>query len=145
MYACETWTLTKYLENKIQVCENNMLRRIFGPVFDQIELRWRRRHNIELRQLSKMPPVIKEIKSHRLRWAGHVQRMNQHMLPAIALRGKLEGTRPVGRPRMRWTDNIEKDFVEVMPDNGDQIDWKLLAQNRDEWNGLVRAAKGRQA
>ena len=44
-YGCETWTLTKQLNRKLLVFENNVLRRITGPVFDVEENRWRRRHN----------------------------------------------------------------------------------------------------
>ena len=48
--------------------------------------------------------------------------------------GKLEGTRPLGRPRRRWEDNIKMDFQEV---GGGRGGWMELAQDRDRWRALV--------
>jgi len=48
--------------------------------------------------------------------------------------GKLEGKRPLGRPRRRWKDNIKMDLQEV---GGGCGDWMELAQNRDRWRALV--------
>jgi hypothetical protein len=48
--------------------------------------------------------------------------------------GKPEGTRPLGRPRGRWEDNIKMDLQEVGEGRGD---WKELAQDRDKWRALV--------
>jgi len=48
--------------------------------------------------------------------------------------GKPEGTRPLGRPRRRWEDNIKMDLQEVGGACGDWID---LAQDRDRWQALV--------
>jgi hypothetical protein len=47
--------------------------------------------------------------------------------------GKLEGKRPLGRPRRRWEDNIKMDLQEV----GGSGDWMELAQDRDWWRALV--------
>jgi len=47
--------------------------------------------------------------------------------------GKPEGKRPLGRPRRRWEDNIERDLREV----GGGEDWTELAQDRDRWRALV--------
>jgi hypothetical protein len=48
--------------------------------------------------------------------------------------GKLEGKRPLGKPRRRWEDNIKIDLQEV---EGDRGDWMELAQDRDRWRALV--------
>jgi hypothetical protein len=45
--------------------------------------------------------------------------------------GKPEGKRPLGRPRRRWVDNIKMDLRET------RWDWIDLAQDRDQWRGLV--------
>jgi hypothetical protein len=47
---------------------------------------------------------------------------------------KLEGRRPLGRPRRRWEDNIEMDLREIA--FGD-VGWIHLAQDRDRWRALV--------
>ncbi|KAJ4435402.1 hypothetical protein ANN_18017 [Periplaneta americana] len=51
--------------------------------------------------------------------------------------GRPEGTRPLGRPRRRWEDNIKMDFREV---GYDGRDWINHAQDRDQWRAYVRAA-----
>jgi hypothetical protein len=48
--------------------------------------------------------------------------------------GKPEGTRPMGRPRRRWEDNIKMDLQEV---EGCWGDWMERAQDRDGWRALV--------
>jgi hypothetical protein len=52
--------------------------------------------------------------------------------------GKPEGTRPLGRPRRRWEDNIKMDVQEV---GGGRGDWMELAQERDGWRTLVSTVK----
>ena len=56
------------------------------------------------------PDIIRNLKSRRLGWAGHVARMEQSRNACIVLVGKLEVKRPLGRPRRRWEDNIKMDF-----------------------------------
>jgi len=47
---------------------------------------------------------------------------------------KPEGKRPLGRPRLRWEDNIKMDLQEVGCRGMDLIE---LAQDRDRWRALV--------
>ena len=56
---------------------------------------------------------MRVIKSRRLRWAGHVARMEEGRGVHKVLVGKTEGKRPLGRPRRRWEDNINMDLQEV--------------------------------
>ena len=49
---------------------------------------------------------------------------------------RLEGKRPLGRPRRRWEDNIKMDLREVDYDPGD---WTTLAEDRDQWRAYVKA------
>ena len=53
------------------------------------------------------------IKSRRMRWAGHVARMEEGRGVHKVLVGKPEGKRPLGRRRRRWEDNIKMDLQEV--------------------------------
>ena len=55
---------------------------------------------------SSSPNIIRNLKSRRLRWAGHVARIDQSRV----LVGKPENKRPLGRPRRRWEDNIKMDL-----------------------------------
>jgi hypothetical protein len=50
--------------------------------------------------------------------------------------GKLEGKRPLGRPRRRWLDNIKMDLLET---GMNVVDWIGLAQDRYRWSALVNS------
>ncbi|KAJ4428831.1 hypothetical protein ANN_25824 [Periplaneta americana] len=93
--------------------------------------------NAELHALYTSPDIIRNIKSRRLRWAGHVARMGESRNAYRVLVGKPEGKKPLGRPRRRWEDNIKMDLREV---GYDGRDWINLAQDRDQWRAYVRTA-----
>ena len=61
-------------------------------------------HNEELNDLYSSPNIVRVIKSRRVRWAGHVTRMGEERGAYRVFVGKLEGKRPLGRPRHRWVD-----------------------------------------
>ena len=63
---------------------------------------WRKLHNEELNDLYSSPNIVRVIKSRRMRWAGHVARMEEERGVHNILVGKPEGKRPLGRPRRRW-------------------------------------------
>jgi hypothetical protein len=57
--------------------------------------------------------LLTVIKSRRMRWAGHVVRMEEKRGVYRVLVGKPESKRPLGRPRRGWEDNIRMDFREI--------------------------------
>ena len=61
----------------------------------------------------RSPNIVRVIKSRRLRWEGHIARMEEVRATFNILTGKLTGNRPLGRPRCRWEYNIRMDFKEV--------------------------------
>jgi hypothetical protein len=67
-------------ECRLRVFENKALRRIFGPKGDKVTGKWRRLHNKEHYALYSSPNIIRVIKSRRLRWAGHVARMEERCI-----------------------------------------------------------------
>jgi hypothetical protein len=69
--------LTLREEHRLRVFENRVLRRIFGPKRDEVRGEWRKLHNEELHNLYSSPNIIRMIKSRRMRWAGHVARMEK--------------------------------------------------------------------
>ncbi|KAJ4446083.1 hypothetical protein ANN_12775 [Periplaneta americana] len=133
LYGCETWTLTLREEHRFRVFENKVLRKIFGAKRDEVTGEWRKLHNTELHALYSSPDIIRNIKSRRLRWAGHVARMGESRNAYRVLVGRPEGKGPLGRPRRRWEDNIKMDLREV---GYDDRGWINLAQDRDRWRGL---------
>ncbi|KAJ4444268.1 hypothetical protein ANN_06060 [Periplaneta americana] len=136
LYGCETWTLTLREEHRLRVFENKVLRKIFGAKRDEVTGEWRKLHNTELHALYSSPDIIRNIKSRRLRWAGHVARMGESRNAYRVLVGRPEGKIPLGRPRRRWEDNIKMDLREV---GYDDREWINLAQDRDQWRAYVRA------
>jgi hypothetical protein len=74
---------------------------------------WRKLHNEELNDMYCSPNIVRVIKSRRIRWAGHVARMEEGRGMQNVLVEKPEGKRPLGRPRCRWEDNINLDLQEV--------------------------------
>ena len=79
---------------------------------------------------------MRVIKPRRIKWAEHVARMGEERGAYRVLVGKPRGKRPLGRPRLRWVDNIRMDLQEV---GCGHVDWIGLAQNRDGWQKLVNA------
>jgi hypothetical protein len=63
--------------------------------------------------LYSSPDIIRQVKSRRMRWAGHVARMAEGRNVYRVLVGKPEGKRPLGRPRRRWEDGIKMDLTEI--------------------------------
>ena len=113
LYGCETWLLTSREERRLRVFENRVLRRIFGPKREEETGEWRKLHNEELNNLYCSHSPVQVIKSRRIKWVGHVARMGERRSIYRVLVGKLEGKRPLGRPRLRWEYNIKMDLQGV--------------------------------
>ena len=77
LYGCETWSLTLREERRLRVSENRVLRRIFGLKRDGVTGERRKLHNEELNDLYSSSNIVRVIKSRRMRWVGHVARMEK--------------------------------------------------------------------
>ena len=107
-----------------------------GSKRDEVTGKWRKLHNEELNDLYCSPNIVRVMISRRMRWAGHVARMGERRAIYRVLVGKLEGKRPLGRPRRRWEDNIRMDLQKM---GCGSVDWIELAQDRDRWRVVVNA------
>ena len=105
----EHFTSKYFYRRDNNIFENRILRRIFGPKRDE-NGKWKRLHNEELHSLYCSPNISWGIKSRRLRWAGHVARIEEGRSAFKILTGKPKGKRHLGRPRRRWEDNIRIDL-----------------------------------
>ena len=62
-------------ENDLYIFERQILRNIFGPV--NIDSIWRTRNNLEIDKLTEGADIVRFIKAQRIKWLGHIQRMDQ--------------------------------------------------------------------
>jgi len=84
------------------------LRKIYGTVKEN-ELR-RIRRNDELEAIIKGENIARFIKCQKIRWLGHIERMQDTAVPKKMLYGKLYATRRRGRPKVRWLDDMSMDL-----------------------------------
>jgi transcription termination factor 2 len=88
--------------------------------------------------MCKSPDIVTEIKVRRLEWLGHVIRMEDSRLPKTVFNAKPEGRRGVGRPRLRWLDDVEADIKALGVKR-----WRIIEQDRKEWSAILREAKAK--
>jgi hypothetical protein len=100
-YASETWTLTKRHRKQLNIFESKVYRRILGPVYDNEKENWRILTNQEIYASVKKHTIIETRRLNRLRWFGHVHRMEENRIPKRVLYMNLGTTRLRGRPRIR--------------------------------------------
>jgi hypothetical protein len=117
------------------VFENTVLRTIFGPKWDEVTGEWRKLHNGELRNLYTSPDIIRQIKSRRMRWAGHVARMGDGRNLYRGLLGKTEGKNYLEDQGVDGRMGLEC----ILHWLGGSVEWIYLAQDMDRWRALVNA------
>ena len=93
-----------------------------------------RRTSEELRKLVGVEPITTVIRSGRLRWYGHVMRKSDEDWVKKCMEYRVEGRRPVGRPRRTWLESVEADMAELEIDKED-------AHDRRKWRKNVRKRK----
>jgi len=84
-------------KKNLRIFEKQILRKVFGPI--NIDNIWRTRNNMEIDKLIEGTDILRSIKAQRIKWLGHIQRMDQARPTRKLLDWKPMGTRPVGRPR----------------------------------------------
>jgi hypothetical protein len=97
---------------------------------------WRKLHKGELHNLYSSPDITRQIKSRRMKRAGHVACMGEGRKVYRVLVGKPKGKTPLGRPRHRWEDGLKVDVREI---DWRGVEWIHLAQDRDQWQAVVTA------
>jgi hypothetical protein len=78
-------------------------------------------------------------KAQRIKWLGHIQRMNQARPTRKLLDWRPNGTRPVGRPRQRWQEDVMEDLIKLNVKN-----WKETTKDRRTLRDLAQKAKTRK-
>ena len=150
VYGLETLPVSEKHQHRLQVCENNWVRRIAGVK------RVDRRRMDELREeVGIQKCLMGRLVKSRMKWAGHERmkedrlkedrlpmkedrlRMKEDRLPRMAYVHQERGKRKRGRPRMRWRDCIERDTRKAELED---MDWRMVAQDRGQWRRVVHRA-----
>jgi len=126
---------------QLNIFERKVYRRILGPVYDNEKENWRILTNKEIYARVKEPTIIETIRLNtcRLRWFGHVQRMEENRITKQVLYMNLGTTRLRSRPRNRWQDEVREDGS-IFGGEG----WQEKVHNRQEWKKLLRTARNRR-
>ena len=82
---------------------------------------------MEIDKLTEGADVVRFIKAQRIKWLGHIQRMDQARSTRKLLDWRPMGTRPLGRPKQRWQEVME-DLQKLEVKN-----WKETAKDRRTW------------
>jgi hypothetical protein len=123
-------------EHRLRVFENRVLRGIFGPKRNEVTGEWRKLHSGELHNLYSSPDIIRQVKSRRMRWAGHVARTGEGKNLYRVLVGKHGGKRPPERTRRRWEDGIKMDLREIGWGVWSGFIWRKMGES---WRAVVSA------
>lgn len=134
-FGSEFWALTKKQSQRLEVVHSKCMRQM-------LRVRLQDRHSlVELRKRCKLPSMQQLLHADRLKWLGHVLRMEQGRLPHIALFSRPKGgQRGVGRPRRRFTDCLREDLMsaELPLERAGAGGLDELCGNRSEWRRLCR-------
>ena len=88
--------------------DRRVLRCIYGA--KQENGIWRKRYNHELYEMFNDSDIVVHIKVKKLAWAGHLMRMSDERTLKKIFNTKPDGTRSVGRPKLRWEDGVAQDM-----------------------------------
>jgi hypothetical protein len=144
MFGSETWALTTAQTLMLERVHTRCLRDMMGVTLAD------RHTNAHVREVCGIPSLAALLRNNRLRWLGHVARMEEGRLPQVALFSSLHFVfkRPCGRPRMRWEDCLKKDLEVLLgacdwkPRKGVSSrvkEWVYLSQLRGPWRARLWA------
>ena len=86
-----------------------------------------------LRTRLGIPSLEVLLRQDRLRWFGHVKRMNDENWEKKMLTHVVEG-KYIGRPKKRWLDNVNDDLKQLNLN-------AELANNRTEWRTAIKGGR----
>ena len=142
LYGCESWVMSNVLRNKLSAFHNRCVRAMCGV--SRRDVRDDHCGHNTLYARLNVPCVLRLISNRKLRWAGHVARMDMHRLPRKFLSSWVKDVpRPRGRAQSyghdlsRELNGIGFNLLTGATMLGVSRDWLTVAQDRDAWRVLV--------
>ena len=125
LYGSETWTTYAKHERKLNTFHLRCLRKL-------LNIKWQDRvPNVEVLKKVGIPSMQALLGKRRLRWLGHVHRMDNSRIPRQILYGELAaGSRKRGRPQLRFKDACKATMLSFQID---PTNWEATAENRNAW------------
>ena len=107
LYNSEIWTLSKTMEEDIDIFQRKQLRSILGIYWPNTI------SNEDLYEVTQIKPWNEVIRQRRLQWFGHMMRLPLDTPAQKALQYYLKPVKKyVGRPQQTWISNIYIDIKE---------------------------------
>ena len=128
LYGSETWTTYAGQESRFNTFHLRSIRRIRGISWlDKVT-------NADVLSRAGLPSMYTLLRQCRLRWLGHVRRLDDGRIPKYILYGELAlGRRTTGHPRLRYKDVCVRDMKAI-----DTMSWEGLAADRTKWRSVLK-------
>ena len=129
LYGSESWPTYRRQEDRLNAFHFRRLRSILG-------ISWQDRvPNTDILERTGSTDMYTILRRKRLRWVGHVRRMDDARLPKAIFHGELvEGQRARGRPRLRYKDVLKRDLTAF---NIAAKEWTVMAEDRIKWKSAI--------
>ena len=142
LYGCKSWPTKQSDLKSIQAFENRFPRHI-------LHRRTTTTPTVELLNTARLTPLAKTIQARKLKWLGHVLRMDQREIPNAALEFEQADNwrRPPGGVKQTWRKTIRDKLSKHIPlprmtHKKWEKEWfetsKEAASDKGQWRGLVR-------
>jgi len=122
-YGSETWTTTKFLEQKLKTAQHAMRKMLHITIHDKVK-------NTEIRRKTQIKAIIEYIKEAKWRWAGHIARREDNRWTKRLTEWQPRvGKRRRGRQKRRWRDDLVSYAGTTWAREAlDRSKWKLLEE-----------------
>ncbi len=124
LYGCTAWTLTKWMEKKLDGNYIRMLRAILNKSW--------RQHPTKHQLYGHLPPITQTIKVRLTRHTGHYWRSRDELISDVLLWTPSSGQEKAGRPARTYIQQLCEDTGCSSEDQPEAID------DGEEWRERVR-------
>ena len=129
MYGCETWTISRAMEKRLEAAEMWIWRKVLGISWiDRVS-------NVQvLERVNTVRELLRKVRERQLQFLGHVMRGGK--LENLCLTGRIEGRRARGRQRETYLDGLKR----VTGEEFSGVELLRKTDNREEWRSMIANA-----